>query len=178
MAYSTWFNPICHTYFFLFHFCYMSAFVAAMIMKFLTFSYTISFFFIFSEESYSNNVFSIERFYILYWWPMGRSSLRYDVSYLFINLHIFFSYLFTFFHLFVYFFSGETFQVKNPATGAVIGSVPNMNAGDTNVAIHAAKNVIWLYIHMFSRFFFTIRWIRILRMIFNHRYKHKLVVFE
>merc|ERR1711878_14645 len=36
--------------------------------------------------------------------------------------------------------SGETFQVTNPATGAVIGSVPNMNAGDTNVAIHAAKN--------------------------------------
>ena len=53
-----------------------------------------------------------------------------------------------------------------------------MNAGDTNVAIHAAKNVIWLYIHIFSRFFFTIRWIRILRMIFNHGYKHKLVVFE
>jgi len=35
--------------------------------------------------------------------------------------------------------SGETFEVKNPSTGEVLASVPNMNAGDTNVAIEAAR---------------------------------------
>jgi len=35
--------------------------------------------------------------------------------------------------------SGDTFEVKNPSNGAVIASVPNMNAGDTNVAIDAAR---------------------------------------
>ena len=37
--------------------------------------------------------------------------------------------------------SGETFEVKNPSTGEVLASVPNMNAGDTNVAIEAARKV-------------------------------------
>ena len=37
--------------------------------------------------------------------------------------------------------SGETFEVKNPATGEVLASVPNMNAGDTNIAIEAARKV-------------------------------------
>ncbi|XP_037950240.1 succinate-semialdehyde dehydrogenase [NADP(+)] GabD-like [Teleopsis dalmanni] len=35
--------------------------------------------------------------------------------------------------------SGDTFEVKNPATGNVIGHVPNMNAKDAQLAIDAAK---------------------------------------
>ena len=38
--------------------------------------------------------------------------------------------------------SGDTFEVKNPSNGAVIASVPNMNAGDTNAAIEAARKVL------------------------------------
>ena len=37
--------------------------------------------------------------------------------------------------------SGKTFEVKNPANGNVIASVPDMNAVDTNKAIDAAHNV-------------------------------------
>ena len=37
--------------------------------------------------------------------------------------------------------SGKSFEVKNPANGEVIASVPDMNAGDANVAIAAAQKV-------------------------------------
>lgn len=37
--------------------------------------------------------------------------------------------------------SGKSFEVKNPANGEVIATVPDMNAGDANVAIAAAQKV-------------------------------------
>ena len=37
--------------------------------------------------------------------------------------------------------SGKTFDVTNPSNGEVIASVPDMNAGDANVAIAAAQKV-------------------------------------
>ena len=37
--------------------------------------------------------------------------------------------------------SGKTFEVKNPANGEVIASVPDMTAADVNVAIDAADKV-------------------------------------
>lgn len=39
--------------------------------------------------------------------------------------------------------SGETFEVKNPANGKVIGSVPNMSAKDAQLAIDAAKRAFY-----------------------------------
>ncbi|XP_013097531.2 glutarate-semialdehyde dehydrogenase isoform X1 [Stomoxys calcitrans] len=39
--------------------------------------------------------------------------------------------------------SGEQFEVKNPANGQVIGSVPNMNAKDAQLAIDAAKRAFY-----------------------------------
>lgn len=39
--------------------------------------------------------------------------------------------------------SGDTFEVKNPANGKVIGSVPNMNASDVQLAIDAAKRAFY-----------------------------------
>ena len=38
--------------------------------------------------------------------------------------------------------SGNTFDVVNPVNGKVIGSVPDMNADDTQKAIDAAAEVI------------------------------------
>ena len=37
--------------------------------------------------------------------------------------------------------SGQTFEVKNPSTGDVIASVPDMTAADVSVAIDAANKV-------------------------------------
>ncbi|XP_075149314.1 succinic semialdehyde dehydrogenase isoform X2 [Haematobia irritans] len=39
--------------------------------------------------------------------------------------------------------SGEQFEVKNPANGKVIGTVPNMNATDAQMAIDAAKRAFY-----------------------------------
>lgn len=39
--------------------------------------------------------------------------------------------------------SGETFEVKNPANNKVVGSVPNMNAKDAQLAIDAAKKAFY-----------------------------------
>ncbi|XP_023308772.2 succinate-semialdehyde dehydrogenase [NADP(+)] GabD [Lucilia cuprina] len=39
--------------------------------------------------------------------------------------------------------SGDTFEVKNPANGKVIGSVPNMNEKDAQMAITAARNAFY-----------------------------------
>lgn len=39
--------------------------------------------------------------------------------------------------------SGKTFEVKNPANGKVIASVPDMNAADATVAIDAAQKVVY-----------------------------------
>lgn len=39
--------------------------------------------------------------------------------------------------------SGDTFEVKNPANGKVIGSVPNMNEKDAQLAITAAKKAFY-----------------------------------
>src|SRR5690606_22598034 len=38
--------------------------------------------------------------------------------------------------------SGRTFEVRNPANGQVLGTVPNMGAAETRVAIEAA-NAAW-----------------------------------
>ena len=37
--------------------------------------------------------------------------------------------------------SGKTFEVTNPSTGEVIASVPDMTAGDVQVALDAAEKV-------------------------------------
>ena len=37
--------------------------------------------------------------------------------------------------------SGKTFEVKNPANGAVIATVPDMDGADANVAVNAAQKV-------------------------------------
>lgn len=39
--------------------------------------------------------------------------------------------------------SGQTFDVKNPANGQIIGSVPNMNEKDAQLAIDAAKKAFY-----------------------------------
>lgn len=39
--------------------------------------------------------------------------------------------------------SGQTFEVKNPANGQIIGSVPNMNEKDAQLAIDAAKKAFY-----------------------------------
>lgn len=39
--------------------------------------------------------------------------------------------------------SGDTFEVKNPANGKVIASVPNMNEKDAQLAIDAAKKAFY-----------------------------------
>ena len=36
--------------------------------------------------------------------------------------------------------SGSTFPVSNPMTGSVLGSVPDMKAGDTESAVRAASD--------------------------------------
>lgn len=39
--------------------------------------------------------------------------------------------------------SGDTFEVKNPANGKVIGTVPNMNEKDAQLAISAARKAFY-----------------------------------
>ena len=42
--------------------------------------------------------------------------------------------------------NAKTFEVTNPSTGAVIASVPDMTAGDVNMAIDAAAKVLHVLI--------------------------------
>ena len=43
--------------------------------------------------------------------------------------------------------SGKTFDVVNPATGVVVGTVPDMDANDTQKAIEAASQTFQTWQH-------------------------------